>query len=155
MLAHEASHQGIVAAANATGQPAAMHYNAVPAVIFTDPEIASVGMTLEEAEAKGHSATTGKFPFQALSKSIATNHTEGFAQIVCDQKTGQILGAQVVGNDASVLIAEIALAISGELTIETIADTIHAHPTTAESWLEAALLANKTPIHFPPIKKPV
>jgi dihydrolipoamide dehydrogenase len=153
LLAHVASHQGIVAATNAIGQEAIMHYNAVPAVIFTTPEIATVGMTLEQALEAGYAATAGKFPFQALGKSIATMETEGFAQIVSDKKTGEILGAQVVGHDASTLIAEMALAIANELTVESISETIHAHPTVAEAWLEAALLAMDTPIHMPPKMK--
>ncbi|CAM0116816.1 dihydrolipoyl dehydrogenase [Rhabdochlamydiaceae symbiont of Dictyostelium giganteum] len=150
MLAHVASHQGIVAATNAVGGDAYMHYEAVPAVIFTHPEIATVGMTLEEAAQKGYSPQLGKFPFQALGKSIATLETEGFAAVVIDQKTGQILGAQVVGHNASSLIAEMALAISNELTIECVTETIHAHPTLPEAWLESGLIAQNTPIHFPP-----
>ncbi|MBX3718194.1 MAG: dihydrolipoyl dehydrogenase [Parachlamydiales bacterium] len=154
LLAHVASHQGIIAAANAIGNEAKMHYNAVPAVIFTMPEIATVGMTLEQAQESGFDAAVGKFPFQALGKSVATRETEGFAQVVIDRKTGQILGAQVVGHEAATLIAEMGLAIANELTIECISDTIHAHPTVAEVWMEAALLANDTPIHFPPkVKK--
>ncbi len=154
LLAHVASHQGIIAASNAIGQEAKMHYNAVPAVIFTMPEIATVGMTLEQAQEAGFDAAIGKFPFQALGKSVATRETEGFAQVVVDRKTGQILGAQVVGHEAATLIAEMGLAIANELTIECISDTIHAHPTVAEVWMEAALLANDTPIHFPPkVKK--
>ena len=154
MLAHVASHQGIVAAAVATGEEATMHYEAVPAVIFTLPEIATVGMTFEQAEEAGYEPKIGKFPFQALGKSAAAIETEGFAQIVVDPKTGEILGAQVVGYEASTLIAQMSLAIANELTIECVADTIHAHPTVAESWLEAALLAMDTPIHFPPkVKK--
>lgn len=154
MLAHVASHQGIVAAANACGQNASMHYEAVPAVIFTSPEVAMVGMTLEQAQEAGLPAAVGKFPFQALGKSVATMETEGFAQIITNKQTGQILGAQVIGHDAASLIAEIALAIANELTVDCIADTIHAHPTLPEAWLEAALLANDTPIHLPPkIKK--
>lgn len=154
LLAHVASHQGIIAAANAIGNEAKMHYNAVPAVIFTMPEIATVGMTLEQAQEAGFDAAVGKFPFQALGKSVATRETEGFAQVVVDRKTGQILGAQVVGHEAATLIAEMGLAIANELTIECISDTIHAHPTVAEVWMEAALLANDTPIHFPPkVKK--
>ncbi len=152
MLAHVASHQGIVAGANATGQEAKMHYEAVPAVIFTHPEIATVGMTLEQAAEAGYAAVIGKFPFQALGKSIAALETEGFAQVVIDKKTGQILGAQVVGDLASTLVAEMALAIANELTVECLIDTIHAHPTVAEAWLEAALIANETPINFPPKK---
>lgn len=154
MLAHVASHQGIVAGACATGQDASMHYEAVPAVIFTHPEIATVGMTLEQAAEAGHQAIAGKFPFQALGKSIAAMETDGFAQVVLDKKTGQILGAQVVGDQASVLIAQMALAIANELTVDCLTDTIHAHPTVAEAWLEAALIANEAPINFPPkVKK--
>jgi dihydrolipoamide dehydrogenase len=153
LLAHVASHQGIVAAANATGQEALMHYEAVPAVIFTHPEVATVGMTLEQAQQVGHEVNVGKFPFQALGKSVATMETEGFAQIVTHKKTGQILGAQVIGHDAASLIAEMALAIANELTIECLTDTIHAHPTLPEAWLEAGLLAMNTPIHFPPKKQ--
>lgn len=154
MLAHVASHQGIVAAVNAAGGDAVMHYNAVPAVIFTLPEIATVGLTLEQAQEQGFDATTGKYPFQALGKSVAAMDTEGFAQVITDKKTGQILGAQVIGHEASSLIAEMALAIANELTLECVSDTIHAHPTLPEAWLEAALVANETPIHFPPrIKK--
>jgi dihydrolipoamide dehydrogenase len=150
LLAHVASHQGIIAALNALGKEARMHYEAVPSVIFTLPEIATVGMTLQQAQEAGYAAVLGKFPFQALGKSIAALETEGFAQIVSDKKTGQILGAQVVGHHASTLIAEMALAIANELTLECVAETIHAHPTVAEAWLEAALIANDTPIHFPP-----
>lgn len=154
MLAHVASHQGIVAAVVATGGEAKMHYSAVPAVIFTLPEIATVGMTFEQAQVAGYKPAIGKFPFQALGKSTAAIETEGFAQIVVDPKTGEILGAQVVGHEASTLIAQMGMAIANELTVECIADTIHAHPTVAESWLEAALLAMDTPIHFPPkVKK--
>ncbi len=153
MLAHVASHQGIVAASNATGQTAYMHYEAVPAVIFTFPEIACVGLTVEQAEEKGYSVSVGKFPFLALGKSVASNDVEGYAQIISDTKTGQILGAEVVGYDASALIGEIALAIANELTLDCVIETIHAHPTTAEGWHEAALLANGTPIHLPPKQK--
>ncbi len=155
MLAHVASHQGMIAAVNACGGEAKMHYNAVPSVIFTLPEIAVVGLNVQEAKKKGLEPMTGRFPFQALGKSIATMHTEGFAEIVCDKNTTQILGAQVVGCNAATMIAEIALAITNELTLDCILETIHAHPTVSEAWLEAALIANDTPIHFPPkIRRP-
>lgn len=153
MLAHVASHQGIIAAMNAVGQEARFSDRAIPAVIFTLPEIATVGMTLEQAKAKGYAATVGKFPFQALGKSIATMETEGFAQVVIDGKTGAILGAQVVGAEASALVAEMALAIENELTVDCLTETIHAHPTVSEGWLESALLATGMPIHFPPRPK--
>lgn len=153
LLAHVASHQGLVAVANILGHETKMHYNAVPAVIFTTPEIATVGLTLEQAKEEGYDAVIGKFPFQALGKAVATLDTEGFAEVIIDRKTGQILGAQVVGHEASTLIAEMALAIHNELTSDCVADTIHAHPTIAEAWLEAALIANDTPIHMPPKRK--
>ena len=127
-----------------------MHYDAVPAVIFTLPEIATVGLTLEQATEKGYAPSVGKFPFMALGKAQASMETDGFAQVIIDQKTGQILGAQVVGHDAASLIAEMALAIANELTVDCLTETIHAHPTLPEAWLEAGLLAENTPIHFPP-----
>ena len=153
-LAHVATHQGLVAASNAVGQPAHMDYSAVPSAIFTVPEIGTVGLSLEQAKEKGYEAAVGAFPFQALGKSQATLHTDGFAQIVVDKKTGQILGAQVVGYEASALVAEMATAIRNELVVESITETIHAHPTIAEAWLEAALIAAETPVHMPPKKAP-
>lgn len=153
MLAHVASHQGMVAAKNACGHKETMYYHAVPSVVFTEPEIATVGITLEEALKKGYAATSGKFPFQVLGKSLAAGETQGFAQIVTDKNTHQILGAQVVGHEASNLIGEITLAIQNELTLECLIETIHAHPTVAEAWLEAALIANETPIHAIPRKR--
>lgn len=110
-------------------------------------------MTLERAIEAGYDATLGKFPFQALGKSQAAIETEGFAQIVTAKKTGQILGAQVVGYGAATLIAEMAIAIGNELTIHSIRETIHAHPTIAEAWMEAALLASDMPLHLPPRPK--
>ncbi len=154
-LAHVASHQGLVAADNAVGKASRMHYNSVPAVIFTQPEIGTVGLTLEKALDAGYKATVGAFPFAYLGKSLANNETEGFAQIVSDRSTGQILGAQVVGFEAATLVAEMSVAIANELTIESITETIHAHPTIAEAWLEAALQANDTPVHLPPKRKKV
>lgn len=149
-LAHVASHQGIVAADNACGKEAHMYYNAVPSVIFTDPEIGSVGLSLEDALKQGYKAKVGAFPFQALGKSQATLQTEGFAQVVIDEKTGQILGAQVIGYEAATLIAEMALAITNELTVECVAETIHAHPTISEAWGETAMIAEGLPLHLPP-----
>lgn len=147
-LAHVATHQGWVAGTNAAGKTAHMDYNAIPNVIFTHPEIGTVGLTLEAAKEKGYQATTGSFPFQALGKSMASSQTDGFAQIVLDKRTGQILGAQVVGYEASTLVAEMAVAIANELTVESVAETIHAHPTIAEAWAEAALIGMGTPLHW-------
>jgi dihydrolipoamide dehydrogenase len=150
ILAHVASHQGMIAADNIAGIPNEMFYNAVPSVIFTHPEVGTIGYTLERAIQAGYDAKLGKFPFQALGKSQAAIETEGFAQIIIEKNTGQILGAQVVGYGASTLIAEMAVAISSELTVHSIQETIHAHPTIAEAWMEAAFLANDMPLHLPP-----
>lgn len=150
ILAHVASHQGLIAADHLTGHSVQMNYQAIPSAIFTHPEIATVGLSLEKALDQGYSAITGKFPFQALGKSQASLDTEGFAQVVVDKDTGQILGAQVIGYGASNLIAEMGLAISNELTMESITETIHAHPTQAEAWAEAAFLAEGLPLHWPP-----
>lgn len=150
MLAHVASHQGRVAALHACGFEAKMRYEAVPAVVFTSPEIATVGWTLEQAQKEGFRAVQGRFPFQALGKAQAVLETEGFVQIVSDEKTGQILGATAIGCEASNLIAEMALAIQNELTLDSILETIHAHPTFAEAWHEAAAIAKGMPIHLPP-----
>lgn len=152
ILAHVASHQGLIAADNASGNPATIHYTAVPSVIFTHPEVATVGYTLERAVEAGYDAKLGKFPFQALGKSQAAIETDGFAQVVIDKGTGEILGAQVVGYGASTLIAEMAVAISNELTIQSVSETIHAHPTIAEAWMEAAFLADDLPLHLPPLR---
>lgn len=152
MLAHVASHQALVAADNILGQSALMHYHAVPAVIFTHPEIATVGYTQEQAKALGYNVKSAQFPLQALGKAQAMAETEGFAEIVFDTQYHQILGAQIFGSGASDLIGEMTLAIQNELTLENITETIHAHPTLAESWLEAALIGLNTPIHFPPKK---
>jgi dihydrolipoamide dehydrogenase len=152
MLAHTASHQGIIAAMHASGKKKAMHYESIPAVIFTKPEIATVGYTLEQAKAKGFDAKSAKFPLQALGKAQAERETDGFAEIVTEKKTERILGAFFVGKDAGNLISEMTLAIDQEVTLEALAETIHPHPTLSEAWAEAALLARETPIHLPPIK---
>jgi len=152
MYAHVATHQGLVAAADILGEHLTMNYDAVPGVIFTHPEIGTVGMSLAAALARGYRAKRTSYPFQALGKAQASKETEGFAQIVIDETTGQILGAQVAGHDASNLIHPMALAIANELTCECVAETIHAHPTLVEVWMEAALLALGTPMHYPPIK---
>lgn len=149
-LAHVATHQGLIAADNACGKLARMHYNAIPSVIFTHPEIGSVGLSLEEAQKQGFKAKVGAFPFQALGKSQATLQADGFAQIVVEEKTGQILGAQAIGFEATTLIAEMVLAITNELTVECVSETIHAHPTISEAWGEAAMLAEGLPLSLPP-----
>ncbi|MDB6081899.1 MAG: lpdA1 [Chlamydiia bacterium] len=153
MYAHVATHQGIVAAEDILGHTLHMNYDAVPGVIFTSPEIASVGMSLATALQRGYQATRTTYPFQALGKAQAAKQTDGFAQIVIDETTGQILGAQVAGHEASNLIAPMVTVIANELTIGCIPETIHAHPTMQEVWMESALIAQGIPLHYPPIKK--
>jgi dihydrolipoamide dehydrogenase len=154
LLAHVASHQGIVAADNATGHMTKISYKAVPSVVYTHPEIGSTGLTLEKALAAGFDAVVGKFPFMALGKSLATQETEGFAQVIISKSTGQILGAQVMGDGAATMIAEMAVAIENELTIHSITETMHAHPTISEAWMEAGFQALDEPLHLPPKPKP-
>jgi dihydrolipoamide dehydrogenase len=149
-LAHYASHQGIVAADNASGHSAHMDESAVPSVIFTDPEIASVGLSLERAKRAGFQAFTSRIPLHILGKAQATHETEGFAQLVVERSTGRILGAQAIGHEATSLIAPLVLAIRNEITTDALAETIHAHPTLPEAWVEAAYLAEGLPIHLPP-----
>lgn len=149
MLAHVATHQGIVAARNILGEKERMNYSAIPGTIFTHPEVGSVGLSLEAAKNKGIQAKTYSFPFQALGRAHASRHRDGFTQLVVEEKTGKIVGAQVVGFGASEAIATISVAIANEIPIECIAETIQAHPTYSEGWLEASLIACKTPVHFP------
>lgn len=155
MYAHVATHQGFVAAGDILGEHLHMNYDAVPGVIFTHPEIGSCGMSLEAALKRGYHAKRTTYPFQALGKAQAAQQTEGFAQIVVDESTGQILGAQVAGHEASNLIAPMTLAIAQELTVEAIVETIHAHPTLQEAWMESALISLGTPLHFPPLSRKV
>ena len=153
MLAHVASHQAVVAARNASGHDMTMSYEAIPSVIFTLPEIASVGLCKKEAKERGYDLISSSYPLSFLGKAKASDESEGFVSLNIDKETHQILGASMIGEGASTMIAEMALAVNNELTIECIIDTVHAHPTMAEAWLEAALLANKTPLHHPPLKK--
>lgn len=149
MLAHTASYQGVVAAENIAGHEKAADYSCIPAVIFTDPEIAQVGHTLESAKEEGIDADSATFPFAALGKAKAMQKEDGFVEIIFGKKHKEVLGGTAVGYGASILIGEIALAQKQELTLESIADTVHAHPTMAESWAEAAELGMGQPIHLP------
>jgi len=138
MLAHVASRQGIVAAECVMGRDAKMDYGVVPACVFTDPEIASVGLTSAECAERGIEVKETKFPFLALGKAQAIGDARGWAKIVAGAKLGEILGVHVIGPHASDVIAEAALAMSMEATVEEIAHAIHAHPTLPESLMEAA-----------------
>ena len=147
MLAHKASKEGIVAAEVIAGEPAALDAQAVPAAVFTDPEIGTVGMTEAEAEEAGFDPAVGEMPFDASGRALTTAHTEGFVRIVADDDTGFLLGGQIVGPEASELIAEVTLGIEMGATLEDLASTIHTHPTLAEAVMEAAENARGEAIH--------
>ncbi len=147
MLAHKASKEGEVAAEVIAGKNAAMDARVVPAVIFTDPEVASAGLTVEEAEQKGRKVRTGKFPFVALGRAIANADTDGFVKVVIDAESTEVLGIHVVGNGASDMIAEAAFAIEMGALVDDLGLTIHAHPTLPEALMEAAKAAQGEAIH--------
>jgi len=148
LLAHVASHQGIVAANNIMGQPCEMDYTAVPAAIFTEPEIAMVGIGEKAAKLQGLEVEVGRFPFSANGKALSYGERDGFIKIIRDKNTQKLIGAGIVGLHATDLIAELTLAIKNNLTAEAISETIHAHPTTAEVIHEAALSLDGDAIHF-------
>lgn len=152
-LAHVATHQGLVAADHICGKKVRFSDQAIPSVIFTDPEIATVGLSLTKAREKGLEAKESYFPFGALGKAESIGKADGFFRIVFDPKTGQILGAQAMGYEAGALIGEMALAIENELTMECVAETIHAHPTLSEGWMEAALQGIDLPLHMRPARR--
>jgi len=147
-LAHKASYEGKVAAEAIAGLPSVVDYKCIPAVVFSDPEIASVGLNETEAKAKGINVVTGKFSYGANGRAQSMNLKEGFVKLVGDKDSGLLLGAQIVGAEASNLIAEMALAIEMAATLEDIALTIHAHPTLGEITMEAAEVALGHPIHI-------
>jgi len=153
MLAHVASHQAIVAVDHILGKDVKMDYEAIPSVIFTHPQIASVGFTEKQAQETNIEIISATYPYRALGKAIASLETIGFAQIIADKKDHRILGAHIIGDKASELIGEITLAITYKMKLEDITKTIHAHPTLSEIWQEVAFMALDTPIHFPPKRR--
>jgi dihydrolipoamide dehydrogenase len=148
MLAHKASKEAEVAAEVIAGHKAEMDVRAIPAVIFTDPEVASVGLTVDEAEKAGRKVRTGKFPFSVLGRAIANHDTDGFVKIVIDADSTEVLGLHVVGNGAGDVIAEAALAIEMGALAADIGLTVHAHPTLPEAIMEAAKAAQGEAIHI-------
>ncbi len=148
MLAHKASKEGEIVAEVIAGHKAAMDWVSIPGAIFTDPEIATAGLTAEEAKAKGHEVSVGKFPFAALGKAMAMNETEGFVKVVADKKTKQILGVHIVGPEASTMISEAALSLEMAAFLDDVALTIHPHPTLGEAYMEAAAHALGHAIHI-------
>lgn len=148
LLAHVASHQGMVAVKNILGKDCLMDYNTIPSVIFTDPEIAMVGIGEKAAKDLGIEINIGTFPFAANGKALTFGETLGFIKLISAKESGEIIGGSIIGPHATDLIAEIALAVKNRLTAEEIIETIHAHPTTAEVVHEAALALEGGAIHF-------
>jgi dihydrolipoamide dehydrogenase len=148
-LAHVASMEGEVASDNAMGHETKMDYNVVPNPIYTFPEIAYVGLTEAEAKEKYPEARVDRFPWIAIGKAVAIAETDGFTKVIIG-KYGEILGAHIIGPDATNLITEYSLAMRGELTADEIGETIHPHPTLSEGLREAVLAAEGRPIHIPP-----
>lgn len=147
LLAHVASTQGIVAVRNALGKETAMDYSVIPAGIFTDPEIASVGLREKDAEEKGIPVKVGRFPYAASGKALGMGETEGFVQIIADPGTDKVLGCSIVGAHATDLIGEVAIVMKTGAKVKDIAETVHAHPTLPELVMEAAEDAHGTAIH--------
>jgi dihydrolipoamide dehydrogenase len=149
MLAHKATKEGEVVAEIIAGHNAAFDVRTIPAVVFSDPEIASTGLTEDEARAKGHTELkVGKFPFAALGRALSVNDTDGFVKVVADAKTGELLGVHIVGNGGSDLISEATLAIEMGAVADDLRLTIHPHPTLSEAMMEAAAAALGEAIHI-------
>jgi dihydrolipoamide dehydrogenase len=148
MLAHKASNEGLVAVENIKNPQAKMSAKALPWAIFVDPEIASVGHTVESATAVGWDPVVGKCPFVANGRALTTGESEGFVKIIADRKTDLVIGAHLVGPEVSNLVAELALAIEMGATTQDIARTIHAHPTLPETLVEAAESVHGMAVHF-------
>jgi dihydrolipoamide dehydrogenase len=149
MLAHKGSHEGLVAAAAIAGDKgAAFDPACIPAVIFTDPEIASVGLSVDEAKAAGFDPVEGRFPFAASGRALSLNETEGWAKVVADKASDKILGVHMIGPEVTELIAEAALAIEMGATVGDLTATIHAHPTLPEAVMEAAEAVHEIAVHI-------
>lgn len=147
-LAHKASYEGKIAAEAISGEKSEIDYIGIPAVVFSDPELASVGYTDKEAKEAGYDVEVAKFPFAANGRALSLNDTDGFVKLVTRKEDGLVIGAQVAGQNASDMIAELGLAIEAGMTAEDLALTIHAHPTLGEITMEAAEVALGTPIHI-------
>ena len=148
MLAHKGSKEGLVAAAVIAGQKEEYDARCVPAVIFTAPEMASVGLTEDQCKEKGIAYKTGSFPFAASGRAMSLMETEGMVKMIVDAKTDEILGVHMVGPEVTELIAEAALAIEMGATAEDVARTIHAHPTLPEAMMEAAEAVHGVAVHI-------
>ncbi len=148
MLAHKAEDEGIAVAENIAGQTGIINHEVIPAVVYTHPEIASVGKTEEELEQAGVPFKTGKFPFLANSRAKTNRDTDGFVKVIADAKTDRVLGVHIISSLAGTMIAQAAQAMEFGATSEDIAYTCHAHPTHSEAMKEAAMAVTGKPIHI-------
>jgi len=148
MLAHKAEEEGVALAEILAGQAGHVNYGAIPSVVYTWPEIASVGQTEEEVKASGVAYKVGKFPFMANGRARAMGATDGFVKLIAETETDKLLGAHIIGPDAGGLIAECAMALEFGASAEDVARTCHAHPTLSEAVKEAALAVDGRPIHI-------
>lgn len=148
MLAHKAEEEGMAVAENLAGKSGHVNYAGIPAVIYTSPEVATVGLTEEQLKSAGVDYGVGKFPFMANSRAKTVHETTGFVKILTDKVTDRILGVHIIGEQAGNLIAEATLAMEFHASAEDIARTCHAHPTFSEALKEAALAAYDKPINF-------
>lgn len=151
-LAHAATSQALYAVEHALTNEEKIEEIVIPGVIFTAPEVGLVGLTEADAKAQNLSVSIGKFHFRGMGKALASNETDGFVKIIADAETDRILGAQCAGPHATDLISEMVIAVREELTAEELGNTVHAHPTFAEAWMEAAHALHKACIHAPPAK---
>ena len=147
MLAHKAEDEGIAVAENIAGQSGHVNYDTIPGVIYTTPEVATIGKTEEQLKKLNKEYKVGKFSFVANSRAKAIDEAQGFVKILADQKTDKVLGAHIIGPHAGELIAEIGIAMEFGASAEDIARTCHAHPTFSEAVKEAALSVDKRAIH--------
>lgn len=148
MLAHKAEDEGLAAAENIAGMTGIVNHNVIPSVVYTHPEIASVGLNEEQAKEKSGDVKIGKFPFMANSRAKTNRDTEGFVKVISDAKTDRVLGVHIVGSLAGTMIAQAAQAMEFGATSEDIAYTCHAHPTHSEALKEAAMAVRGLPIHM-------
>lgn len=148
LLAHKAEEEGVIAAEVIAGKPVHMHYRSMPSVVYTWPEIATVGLTEQEVKASGRAYKTGRFPFSANGRARTMAETNGFVKFVADAETDELLGCHMIGANVSDLIAEVVLAFEYRGSSEDIGITVHSHPTLSEATKEAALAVLGRSIHF-------
>jgi len=148
MLAHKAEDEGIAVAEIIAGQAGHVNFDVIPSVVYTQPEVASVGKTEEELKAAGIEYKVGKFPFTANGRARAMLHTDGFVKILADKATDRVLGAHILGYNAGEMIHELAVLMEFGGSSEDMARTCHAHPTMSEAVRESALASFAKPIHM-------